>query len=360
MIKEKNKYFADIAIPPGETLLETIDSLDMSQADLARRMGMSRKTINEIIKGVAPITSETAVKLENVLGAPASFWINLEANYQEAIARINQEKAINDEIEIESEIPYAEMARLGWIDKTRNKKEKILNLRNFFAVSSLKLIPDTIEVAFRKSDRETVSPYALAAWLRKGEIEAANISTCYFNKDKLVKLIPKIRILTKQEPEIFIRKLSELLSDCGVALVVEQHLSKTYVNGATKWLNKNKVLLQLSLRCSFADIFWFSVFHELGHIIKHGKKEVFLEKSKCMISNKLEKEADEFASNTLIPNKDYKIFIKNEGYKHENDIKKFADSLDIAPFVVVGRLQHDGFLGYNQYSNLRPRFCFDE
>lgn len=358
MIKEKNKYFANIAIPPGETLLETIESLEMSQVELAQRMGMSRKTINEIIKGFAPITPETAVKLEDVLGAPASFWINLEANYQEAKARIKLDEEINNELAIEREIPYAEMARLGWVDKTLDKKDKVVNSKKFFAVSSLNLIPSTIEVAFRRSDRETTSSYALAAWLRKGEIEASKIKTDSFNKDKLIESIPNFRQLTKEEPQLFMKELSETLSSCGVALVVEPHLSKTYVNGATKWLNKNKVLLQLSLRCSFADIFWFSFFHELGHIIKHGKKEVFLEKSRGMIVDSLEKEADEFASNTLIPVKAYRAFIENDGYRYGSEIKKFANSLNIAPFVVVGRLQHDGVVEYNKYSHLRTRFCF--
>lgn len=360
MIKENNKYFANIAIPPGETLLETIESLGMSQAELAQRMGMSRKTINEIIKGSASITPETAVKLEDVLGAPASFWINLEANYQEAKARLKLDEEMNNELAIEGEIPYAEMARLGWVEKTLNKKEKVLNSKKFFAVSSLCLIHGTIEVAFRKSDRETTSSYALAAWLRKGEIEASKIETDPFNREKLVELVPTFRELTKEEPQTFMKELSDKLSGCGVALVVEPHLAKTYVNGATKWLNKNKVLLQLSLRCSFADIFWFSFFHELGHIIKHGKKEVFLEKSKGMISDNLEREADEFASNTLIPAKDYRRFIEDEGYSCESKIRKFANSLNIAPFVVVGRLQHDAIVGYNEYSHLRTRFCFGE
>lgn len=108
---------------------------------------MARKTINEIIKGMAPITSETAVQLEDVLGAPARFWINLEANYQEALARIKNEDKINNEIAIAKEIPYAEMARLGWVSKTLNEKEKLENCKKYFAVSSLSLIPNTIEVA---------------------------------------------------------------------------------------------------------------------------------------------------------------------------------------------------------------------
>lgn len=360
MTNEKRKYIADIAIPPGETLLETIESLGMTQAELAERMGMAKKTINEIIKGTAPITPETALKLESVLGAPARFWMNLEANYQEAKAKIKAEKAIKDEMAITKEIPYFEMAKHGWIEVTRDDREKVINSRKYFSVSSLHLVSGTMQVAFRKVDKDTTSPYAIAAWLRKGEIEAAKIDCEPFNKDTLQKLIPKFRSLTKKDPEVFVPQLRELLASCGVALVIEPHLSKTYVNGATKWLSKDKVLLQLSLRCSFADIFWFSFFHELGHIIKHNKKEVFIEKSRDRIQDTLEEEADQFASNTLIPQTLYRKFINSCSYSSRTGIVNFAEDIDVAPFVVIGRMQHDGIISYSEYSNMRTRFCFSK
>ena len=87
----KQEYNPDYAVPPGETLLETIHALDLTQKELALRMGCPVKTINEIIKGVAAITAETALQLEKVTGVPASFWTNAEANYRERLARLKEQ-----------------------------------------------------------------------------------------------------------------------------------------------------------------------------------------------------------------------------------------------------------------------------
>ncbi|WP_461207604.1 HigA family addiction module antitoxin [Clostridium sp. DL1XJH146] len=355
---KKIEYQAAIAVPPGETLKELIENIDMSQVELSKRTGLTTKHINEIINEKSPITQETSLKLEHVLGIPASFWNNLESNYQETKARLKAEEEINNELAIAKEIPYAEMAKLKFIESTKKSEEKVINLRNFFGVAKLTLIPDIIEVAFRKKDKETSSSYAIAAWLRKGEIEASKIETAPYNKQKLQKLIPTFRKLTLEKPEVFVPKIINLCASCGVAVVIEPHLSKTYVNGATKWLSKDKVLLQLSLRYSFADIFWFSFFHELGHILKHSKKETFIERTKNIDKDVLEQEADAFASDTLIPKTRYSKFTRENNFISENLVLQFAKNIEISPCIVIGRLQHDKFLNYNQLTNLRPRFCF--
>jgi HTH-type transcriptional regulator/antitoxin HigA len=78
------------AVPPEKTLKETIGSVGMSQAELAQRTGRPKKTINKIINGKAAITPDTAIQLERVLGVPASFWNNLQRNYQEILANHRQ------------------------------------------------------------------------------------------------------------------------------------------------------------------------------------------------------------------------------------------------------------------------------
>ncbi len=77
----QNEYYPDYVPPPGETLLETLETISMSQAELAKRMGRPVKTINEIIQKKAAITAETALQLEQVLHIPASFWLKLEQHY---------------------------------------------------------------------------------------------------------------------------------------------------------------------------------------------------------------------------------------------------------------------------------------
>ncbi|NLV22866.1 MAG: HigA family addiction module antidote protein [Syntrophomonadaceae bacterium] len=342
----------DIAISPGETLQEFVDSLAMTQVDLAKRTGLTTKTINEIIKGKAPITQETALKLESVFGTPASFWNNLEASYQETRARLQAEKDIEDETCIARLIPYPELARRGFVKPTSNVKEKVVNLRQFFGVASLKYIPDILPVAFRKHDKASSSHYALASWIRMGELLAGDIKTLDFNEKKLKEMITKFRELTMLEVDDFIPRLSALCASCGIALVIVQHLPKTFAHGATKWLHPNKAMIQLSTRYQYADIFWFSFFHELGHILLHSKKEAFAETGE---KNKEEAEADQFASDYLIASTKYKNFISKNRFSRDSIIK-FADEVGIDPGIVVGRLHHDQKIPWGGFQEMQRKF----
>ena len=346
------KFFANIAIPPGETLLEVLESLNMTQKELSERISMSVKTINEIIKGKAPITAETALKLEIVLDCPASYWINLEANYQEALARIKAAQDIQNDYPILDSIPYVDMARNSWVPKTSKKDERVMNTRKFFNVALLTSIPTTITGAFKKSEGKTVSPYAVAAWLRKGQIDAEKIKCEKFNKKELKSLIPFFRTLTLKEPEEFYETLVEKCRQCGVSLVITPLIPKTSIDGATQWLNSEKVLIQLSIRGKRLDRFWFTFFHELVHILTHGKKEIhinFYEKE-----NTIEDEADFLASEWIIPEKEYKKFT-SQNMISKLSIINFAQSIGIHPCMIVGRLQHDEYIGYNQYTELIPK-----
>lgn len=347
-----DKYFANIAIPPGETLLEVLESLNMTQRELAKRIGMSVKTINEIIKGKAPITAETALKLELVLDTPASFWINLESNYREALARIKAQDEIQNDYKILDTIPYVDMARNNWVPKTSKKSEKVMNTRKFFNVALLTSIPTTITGAFKKSEGKTVSPYAVAAWLRKGQIDSEKIECNSFNKTKLKALIPFFRTLTLKNPEEVFDVLVEKCKECGVALVLTPLIPKTSIDGATQWLSSEKALVQLSIRGKRLDRFWFTFFHEIAHILHHGKKEIHI--NFYVKENHIEDEADLLASQWIIPEKEYEKFISENNISRLS-IRKFAQSIGIHPCMIVGRLQHDKLIEFNEYNDLIPQ-----
>lgn len=354
----KNKFSPNIAIPPGETLKDYLDALGMTQSELSKRIKLSQKTINEIIKGKAPITAQTALELENVFGTPAKFWLNLEANFQETKARIEANFEISEkEISIARAIPYAELSKLKYLSPTRNIREKVINLRSFFKVSSLEFIPKVLPGAFRVESKETTSCYALASWLQIGENIASQIITDPFDKERLKHFIPKFRSFTLRKPEDFLEELKEICASCGIVLILVPHLPKTYAHGATKWLTSNKVLVQLSIRRKFADIFWFSFFHELGHVILHGKKKTYIADKDFY--DEFEAEADEFAANILVPKKDYINFIKMGDYSRQS-IVEFAKKIEIHPCIVVGKLQHDRRIGYEKHIELKPKFCWKD
>lgn len=343
-------YKPDLSIPPGETLQEYLDSVGMTQVELAKRTGLTTKTLNEIIKGKAPITPETSLKLESVFGTPASFWNNLEAIYQETKARLEAEKKIDKEAQTAALIPYKELAKHGFVRPTRKPRERVYYLRHFFGVASLDFVPAVIPAAFRKSDKGKASHYALASWIRMGELMASDIDCQPFDEKKLRETIPLFRALTAQQ-DYFIAELKDLCAACGVAMVVVPHLAKTYAQGATKWLHPGKAMLQLSTRYQMADIFWFSFFHELGHILLHGKKAVFAE---CGEKTPFEEEADRFAADYLIPAVKYRKFVE-AGRFSRDEIMKFADHIGLEPGIVVGRLHHDKVLDWSNCYYLQKK-----
>jgi HTH-type transcriptional regulator / antitoxin HigA len=351
------KYLPNIAIPPGETILELLRTNNMTQAELAIRMDMSNKHINQIIKGKTSITVETALKLEKIFDLPASFWLNLEADYQETKARINS-KYNEDEKKIASNIPYSEMVKLGWVKKAKDINDKLNNLRYYFRISNLTSIKEVYNAAYRVSKPQKASPIALAAWLERGEYLSKDIETKKFSKKILKSYLPVFKEMTNLEPQLFFNNLREKLSECGIAFVLVPNISRTYAHGAVKWLSPEKVLLQLSLRYKYADIFWFSFFHEIGHVLLHSKKETYIEYESAE-GGVIEEEADDFAKDNLIPKNVLKDFIDKNELTIES-ITKFAKTVNIDPGIVVGRLQHDHFISYNQLSDLRKKYEYDQ
>jgi len=357
-VRKDFAYVPDYAVPPGETLSETIEAIGMTQADLAARTGRTLKTINEIIKGKAPIRPKTALQLERVLGVPASFWNNREHNYREALARIEEKGRLKSQVRWLKELPVSAMVRLGWIRGFQDKVRQLQELLNFFGVAS----PDQWEelwggkeVAFRKSPAFQSNPGAVAAWLRKGEVDATRLRCAPFDESKFRAALSRIRALTVEPPEIFQSELIRLCAEAGVAVVFTPELPGTRVSGATRWLSPERAMIQLSLRYKTNDHLWFTFFHEAGHILLHGKRDVFLESEKS--EDGKEKEADRFASNVLIPATEFQKLVERRG-RGQRDICDFAEKLGIAPGIVVGRLQHDRIIPRSYFNDLKKRLTW--
>jgi addiction module HigA family antidote len=360
--KLTNQFRPNYAVPPGATLLDTLEELGMSQVELAQRMGRPLKTINEIIKGKAAITAETALQLEKVLGIPASFWNSAERNYQETFARLESEERLRTQIEWLKEIPVSQMTKWAWIRKREEPAQQLDEVLNFFGVASSSAwqgfwregFEKRLAVEFRKSPAFESKWVALAAWLRKGEIEAQQIQCDEFAADKFKRALQEIRTLTVTPPEVFQSRLVNLSAQSGVAVTFVPPLPKTHVSGATLWLSTWKALLQLSVRGKSDDLLWFAFFHEAGHILLHGKKDVFIESGEIGEKEK-EKEANEFAANFLIPRSEFRRFVFNRRITKEK-VRQFANELGIAPGIVVGRLQHEKIIPMSHLNDLKLRF----
>jgi HTH-type transcriptional regulator/antitoxin HigA len=354
-----NQFVPDYAIAPGETLLDTIEALGMSQAELAERTGRPKKTINEIIKGKAPITPETALQLERVLSVPARFWNNLENNYRETVARIAEQERLQEHVAWLKEIPVNALVKQGWIRSFKDKVQQVQEVLNFFGVASPERWQEmhlSLDVAYRTSTAFADEPGAVSAWLRKGEIIARGIDCKPYDAGNFKAALTEIRKLTIKSPEVFQPEVKRLCAEAGVAVVFLPELPKMHASGATRWLTSTKAVIQLSLRYKSDDQLWFSFFHEAGHILLHGKKEVFIEDDG---KSDKEDEANAFASEILIPAKKLRSFIGSSRLT-KDVIKRFAQESIIAPGIIVGRLQHEGYLPHSHCNDLKKRFKWAE
>jgi HTH-type transcriptional regulator/antitoxin HigA len=350
----------DIAIHPGYTLAKILARTGMSQKNLSERTGLSEKHLSQIINGKASITADTAFLLEDTLEGTASFWINLEKNYQETKARVERSELIKKEISLLPSFPYAELALRHFVEPAKTPERKVEYLWKFFGVSSLSFVQNTEAVSFRKKDGNKVKSEAIATWLRCGELEAQKTETTDYSEIKLKESLVELKNLSNRNAEYYSKEVKNILNKAGVILVYIPHFKGTGVSGAVRWIGKTP-LIQLSLLGSYADIFWFNLFHEIGHLLLHGKKDKFIEFDDKNLLPEIEKEneADKFATNLLIPEKQYKELIKQDNLTKQIIIQ-FAMSLGIDPGIVAGRLGHDKLLNWKDVSSLRTRLKFSE
>lgn len=349
---ELNEYI----VVPGDTILELLELNSMTQLDLSDKTGINKKTINEIIKGKAPITTTTALKLEYVFNIPASFWNNLESNYREVLERQKDFDSIIDDEKYLKNIPYNEMSKRKWdyIETTRSPFERVVNLRKFFSVASLGFNTELKrKLAFRKQDNDSFSYESLYCWLRYGEIQSNKVEYPKFDVVKLKESVKKIRSLASCLFFDKIDEIKEILRECGVSLVFEPHLPNTYVNGVSYKITKDKAIIMISDRGKKDDILWFTLFHEIAHLVLHSKKEVFVDSGE-EFKNSIEKEADDFSKNILISKVVYDKFV-NDNIINEKTILEFSKDNNIIPGILVGRMQKEGIIGYNEFNNLITR-----
>lgn len=339
-----------IATPPGATIREQLSDRGMSQKEFAVRMDMSEKHISKLINGEVQLTPEVAVRLEVVLGIPAKFWNNLEALYREKLVKVKAENAMDADQELSKQLPYSEMSKFGWIPETRDPKEKVINLRKYFEVVELSLLENrqVTRIACRRLAVTEKSDFALMAWAQQAKILARNIETSPINIKKLINIIPEIRSMTILKPKEFCPKIKSMLSECGIALIFLPHLKGSFLQGAS-FMDGNKIVVGLTARGKDTDKFWFSLFHELAHIVLGhiGQLDGTTEQD--------EKDADTWARDTLISKTAFDDFVVQSDFSAMS-IRAFAKIHGIAPGIVVGRLQNEGCIKHYMMNELKAHY----
>lgn len=339
-----------IAVPPGATIKDQLDYRGMSQKEFAARMNMSQKHISKLINGEVQLTPETAVLLETVLSVPAEYWNRLEASYREKLIKVKAENEMDEDIQIAKDLPYSEMAKLGWIEGTRDPKEKVIRLRRYFELVNLMLLGDgrITNIACRRLAITEKSDLALIAWAQEAKLKARDIKTSRLDVKKIQNVIPNIRRLTVLASKEFIPKLNAILADCGIALVYLPHLKGSFLQGAT-FLDGNRAVIGMTSSGKNADIFWFSLFHEIAHIVLGhvGKAEGTTAEE--------ENAADTWAMNMLISEEDFNSFRDKHDYS-KRSVVTYAENIGIAPGILVARMQHEELIAHSMLNDLKAKY----
>jgi len=338
-----NEYYPQRVTHPSEILSESLEERNIGAKELAIKTGKPEKTISAVLNGDSSITAEMAVLFEKVLKIPVHFWLEAQRNYDEYKARKDYNKRIESAKDWAKSFPYPKMASLGWVKATRKAGEKVHELFHFFGIASQKGFEDYYfnqrsKVAFRLSLKNQEHATAIAAWLRKGEIQTEEIIAPGFSKTALKKKLPEFKKIMAKQPEDFFEELHAICLSAGVKVVHTPCLPKAPVHGSTRWI-KNNPLIQLSGRYKRNDIFWFTFFHEVGHILLHGKKYVSIEN--IDIEGEIaeyEKQADDFAAEILLSQDEEKEVLRKKPL-FEEDVIDFAKKFGTHPACIIGRLQ---------------------
>ncbi len=356
---KKYSYTPDYAVPPGTTLKETLEANGLSQSDLALRADMAEKTISQIINGIAPISYETAEKLELVLGIPSQFWNAAEARYREALMRHEDMERLAQDAEWLNDIPVAELIERKYVKPEKDKRALVREVLRFFGVSSVDAWHNTWRVPaaqYRGKAAQEKHPGHVAAWLRMGELQAAQIATEVFDAARFKSVLAEARNLVLLPLKEALEKLYGLCASAGVAIVLTKEIKGAGVSGAVRWIGKDKALIQLSLKYKALDQLWFTFFHEAGHILLHSKKQVFIEYGMTN-GDEEEREANAFARDILIPPAlQHRLpYLKTRAH-----VTTFAQIAGTLPGIVVGRLQHDGLLYPSAFNDLKHKVVWEE
>ena len=372
MVNTINEYNPDYIIHPGEYILELIEAIGISQTEFATRIDITPKHLSNIINGKAGITANTAKSLQIAYNYDPQYWLSLQSGYDIAVAeREKNEEYKNNENENKKwleHFDYKEIVKLGFIEEIYDSSTdigKINNLLSYFNFSDINGW-NSMYVSSKMSSKSIACRIIgasetkfgnTAAWIRYGQIKANEISINFppYDKNKFKENLLKIREMTKNLPEDFSNKMESLCKEAGVFLLFVKEIPGAGMCGAAFWENNRSIpCIQMSLRYKKNDHFWFTFFHEAGHILNEHKKDICLDYHDLNSGEKdIEEKANTFASNVLIHPSKYKEFINETNRFSKDSIIQFANSIGVHPGIVVGRLQHDGKLKFSFCKDLK-------
>jgi HTH-type transcriptional regulator/antitoxin HigA len=323
----------DYVVTAGDFIAEWMEGEGINAAELARRLGVTSKHVSELLSGKAPLSHRLALALERVTGVPARLWNLYEAGYRSELAREAADDDLAGQYEQAKEFPLAYLRKYGIL--TVPARDRAGTVRQLLGVGSREAFWATWShgsVAYRRSAVGRKDAPALAVWLALAERHHDGLRDApEFDRSRLESVIPLLRNLTSGEPMAAIHESEAKLREAGVVLCFIPPVPGLGIHGATRWLNGTPVI-QLSLLWKSDDQLWFTLFHEIGHVLLHGDKALYLNGEKSVT----EDEANAYASEVLIPRQYQHLLPRTRDIAAVNEL---AGELGIAPSIVLGRAQ---------------------
>lgn len=339
------EYNDKIAFHPGYYLKEIVEESGLTQADFAKRLGTTPKNLSILIRGEQNLSIDIATKLSRMLGTTISYWLHLQQIYDEMQAEFLSNEELKREREVFQFLDYNYFrSYFGLPDMPRKIDEQIKCVREFLSVSSLTVLKEKdLAVSFR-SYSENLSQSNIVSANAMVQIainEALKVETPKFNKKKFEEAV-EFALTQTCNHQGFLNAIRKVFYEAGVVLVVLPNLKNSGINGATKKID-GKIMLMVNDRRHYADTFWFTLFHEIGHIM-NGDYGITFKDNK----NESEDTADLYAQRKLIPQEQYEEFIYCNKVFNEKNIREFAASIHQDPGIVFGRLQNDGKIPFTE------------
>jgi HTH-type transcriptional regulator/antitoxin HigA len=361
MAESMNGLSREFIIHPGDTLKEVLEDREMSQRELAIRTDVTETHISNVVNCQKAISVTFAKKLEYALAIDASFWINLQANYDKELADFEEVNKIScEELEILKKlkgiVEYMQQIRL--LDEETNDSLLVIILRKKLNISNLIRIPDVSQAgAYRLAATSDADPHVLFTWLRMCDlITASHEIDKALDIKKLKGKITYIKKIMFENVTNIQPRLRQYFAECGIKFSIVKNFRGAPVQGVIK-KDDDALSLIMTNRYKFADVFWFTLFHEIGHIISGDIEDKLVDYG--FVENEAEKRADEFATNTLIDSDRYEQFVKSGDYSL-NHINQFCSEIGVPNYILIGRLQRDGHLEYYRYSTEKVKYEIED
>jgi len=358
LIAQDRDWSPDWAIHPGDHLEEHLEAREWSQAEFARISGLSKKLVSQIINGKNPVTPETAIKLERVLGMKAYIWAGLQTEWDLHQARRDPRQLSAEDRAWIKRQPLKELKSCGVIDSDSDEFDMLHDLTAFYRIgtpSAYEAKVASVPVHHREGKgRGEVIPENVFAWLMMGERQARSMDLPKYDRNRFIKVVHSIRELTQEKVSVFAPKMKELSAEAGVALIFEPAFSKTKLFGSARWVDGLRPVIQMSLRMKSNDHFWWTFFHECGHILLHEGRD-FADDKGGAETNDVENEANEFAEGILVGRERLAKIIQMAP-RSKQQVKLLANEIGIHPGILLGMMQHHKVIDHSYMNALKEKY----